>query len=120
MSNKTKKIASIIFLALPSLMLVMSGIMKIMGGEQIVTGLTKAGYGPYITVFGIAEIVFVMLLWIPKTYKIGFYFILSYLGGAAASEVAGGGFPMAMVLIALAWIGFYLKDQNNFEVVNAN
>ena len=116
MSNKAKKILSIIFLALPSLMLVMSGFMKITGGEQVVTGLTKAGYGPYISLFGIAEIIFVILLWIPQTHKIGFYFILSYLGGAAAVEVAGGVFPMAFILIALAWIGFFLKDKQNFVV----
>ena len=116
MSSKTQKILAIIFMALPSLILVMSGVMKIMGGEEVVTGLTKAGYGPYITIFGIAEIIFVILFWIPKTYKIGFYFILSYLGGAAAVEIAGGVFPNAMVIIALAWIGFYLKDKGNFVV----
>lgn len=114
MSSKTQKILAIIFMALPSLMLVMSGVMKIMGGEQVVTGLTKAGYGPYIKIFGIAEIVFVILFWIPKTYKIGFYFILSYLGGAAAVELSGGANPVAFALIALAWIGFYLKDKSNF------
>ncbi|WP_337042489.1 DoxX family protein [Emticicia sp. 17c] len=114
MSSKTQKILAIIFMALPSLMLVMSGIMKLTGGEQVVTGLTKAGYGPYIKIFGIAELVFVALFWIPKTYKIGFYLILSYLGGAAAVEVAGGANPVAFALIALTWIGFYLKDKTNF------
>ena len=116
MSSKTQKILAIIFMALPSFMLVMSGVMKIMGGEEVVTGLTKAGYGSYITLFGIAEILFVALFWIPKTYKIGFYFILSYLGGAAAVEVGGGVFPMALALIALTWIGVYLKDKSNFVV----
>ena len=79
MSSKVQKILAIIFMVIPSLMLIMSGVMKIMGGEQIIAGLTKAGYGPYIKIFGIAEILFVVLFWIPKTYKIGFYFILSYL-----------------------------------------
>lgn len=116
MSKKVQKILAIVFMAIPSLMLVMSGVMKIMGGEQVITGLTKAGYGPYITTFGIAEIIFVILFWIPKTYKIGFYFILSYLGGAAAAEISGGVFPMALMLIASAWVAFYLKDKSNFIV----
>ncbi|PLK43167.1 MULTISPECIES: DoxX family protein [unclassified Emticicia] len=116
MSNKTKKILSIIFLAIPSLLLLMSGVMKISGAEQVVTGLTKGGFGPYITAFGVAEIIFVILLWIPKTYKVGFYFILSYLGGAAAVELAGGQNPIAFGLIALAWIGFYFKSEENFIV----
>ncbi|MBA4851067.1 DoxX family protein [Emticicia sp. BO119] len=116
MSSKTQKILATILMAILSFMLVMSGVMKITGGEQVVTGLTKAGYGSYIKIFGIAEILFVALLWIPRTYKVGFYFILSYLGGAAAVEVAGGASPVAFALIALAWIGFYLKDRNNFVV----
>lgn len=116
MSSKTQKILAIIFMALPSFMLVMSGVMKIIGSEQVVAGMTKGGYGPYITIFGIAEIVFVILFWIPKTYKIGFYLIVSYLGGAAAVELGGGVNPVAFALIALTWVGFYLKDKSNFVV----
>ncbi|WP_259014243.1 hypothetical protein [Emticicia fluvialis] len=116
MSNKTKKILSIIFLAIPSFMLLVSGIMKITGAEQVVTALAKAGLGSYITAFGIAEVIFVILLWIPKTYKVGFYFILSYLGGAASIELAEGNNPIAFGLIALAWIGFFLKSEENFIV----
>ncbi len=116
MSSKTQKILAIIFMAIPSFMLIMSGVMKIIGSEQVVAGMTKGGYGPYITIFGIAEIVFVILFWIPKTYKIGFYLIASYLGGAAAVELGGGANPVAFALIALAWIGFYLKDKSNFVV----
>lgn len=120
MSNKVKKILSIIFLAIPSFVMVMSGAMKLSGAEKVVTGLTKAGFGSYISILGIAEIIFVILLWVPKTYKIGFYFILSYLGGAAAIEIAGGTNPMALAFIALAWIGFFLKDNQNFVVKNTN
>ena len=114
MSIKTKKILSLIFMILPSLLLVFSGFGKLTGNEEVVTGLTKIGFGPYITLLGIAELVFVGLFLFPKTYKIGFYFILSYLGGAAAIEVSGGSFPIAFILIALAWIGVYFKDEQNF------
>jgi len=59
MSNKTKKILSTILLVIPSLMVVFSGIMKLAGSEQIVTGLSKIGYGSLISILGIAELVFV-------------------------------------------------------------
>lgn len=117
MSNKTKKILSVILLAIPSLMVVFSGIMKLSGSEQIVAGLSKIGYGPLIGILGAAELIFVALLWIPKTWKVGFFFLLSYLGGAAAIEVSGGQNAVALVLIALLWAGVYFKD--NFMFVKA-
>jgi len=114
MSNKTRKILSIIFLAIPSLMVIMSGIMKLSGSEEIVTGLSKIGYGSLIGILGAAELVFVALLWIPKTWKVGFFLLLSYLGGAAAIEVSGGKGAVALVFITLLWIGAYLKDNFMF------
>ena len=41
MSTKTKRIISIVLMVIPSLMIVMSGIMKLIGAEQVVQGLTK-------------------------------------------------------------------------------
>lgn len=114
MSNKTRKILSIILLAIPSLMVVFSGIMKLSGSEQIVTGLSKIGYGSLISILGAAELIFVALLWIPQTWKLGFFFLLSYLGGAAAIEIMGGQGAVAFVLIALLWAGAYFKDNFMF------
>ena len=114
MTNKTKSILSIILLAIPSFMVVFSGIMKISGNENIVTGLSKIGYGSYISLLGIAELVFVALLWIPKTWKVGFLFLLSYLGGAAAIEVGQGKGSVALLFIALLWAGAYIKNKQLF------
>ncbi|MFT3705880.1 MAG: DoxX family protein [Agriterribacter sp.] len=116
MSNKTQKILSIILLAIPSAMVVLSGIMKLSHSEQVVTGLSKIGYGSLITTLGIAELVFVALLWIPKTWKIGFLLLLSYLGGAAAIEVMAGK-GMAFIFIALLWAGVYFKNSAMFTSV---
>ena len=113
MSSKTRKILSIVLLAIPSIMVVFSGVMKIAGSEQVVTGLSKIGYGSLITTLGIAELVFVALLWIPKTWKIGFLLLLSYLGGAAAIEVMAGK-GMALIFIALLWAGAYFKNSAMF------
>ena len=114
MSDKTRKIIALILILLPALLTVYSGFVKLSGAEMVVNGLTKMGYGPYIQLLGIAEIIFVVLLFIPKTYKLGFALLLSYWGGAAALEISTGQFPLAMVLIALTWIGIYLKDKKMF------
>lgn len=113
MSGKTKEILSIILLAIPSAMVLLSGVMKLSGSEQVVTGLSKIGYGPLISALGAAEIIFVALLWIPKTWKIGFLLLLSYLGGAAAIEVMGGK-GMAFIFIAFLWAGAYFKESSTF------
>ncbi|MBX3255130.1 MAG: DoxX family protein [Chitinophagaceae bacterium] len=114
MSNKTRSIIAIILMALPALMLTVSGIAKLSGSEAVVDGLTKMGFGPYIKLFGIAEIIFTVLFLVPATYKAGFFLILSYLGGAAAIEISTGKPPVALVLIALAWAGVFLRDKKNF------
>ena len=114
MSAKTKKIVAFIFILLPALLTAYSGFVKLSGNEMVVDGLTKMGYGSYIRLLGIAEIIFVVLLFIPKTYKLGFVLLLSYWGGAAALEVSTRQFPVALVLITFAWIGVYLKDRKMF------
>lgn len=114
MSAKTKRILSIILMIIPSLMLIMSGIMKVTGAQQIVTGLTKAGLGNLVTFIGVIELASVVLFLYPKTYKIGFLLLCSYLGGAMCIELAGGQPPMAAVFIAIIWISVFLRDKNMF------
>lgn len=112
MSAKTKRIISIILMIIPSLMLIMSGIMKLTGAEQVVTGLTKAGLGNLITFIGVIELLSVALFLYPKTYKIGFLLLCSYLGGAMCIELAGGQPPIAAVFIAIIWISVFLREKN--------
>ena len=114
MSTKAKKIISIVLMALPSLMLVMSGVMKLIAAPQIVEGMTKGGLGPYITLLGVVELISVILLWIPKTYKIGFLLLCGYLGGAMSIELASGQPPSAAIFLTILWIGVYLKDKLMF------
>lgn len=114
MTTKTIRIISIILMAIPSFMLVMSGVMKIAGSQQIVQGLTKGGLGSYITLFGIIELISVALFIYPKTYKIGFLLICCYLGGALSIELASGQPPMAAIFLTLIWISVYLKDKGMF------
>jgi hypothetical protein len=114
MSNKTTRILSIILMALPALMLAMSGFMKLSGAPQIVEGLGKAGLGSYIVLFGLIELVSVVLLWIPKTRRLAFLLICCYLGGALSIELAAHQPPMAALILAVLWTGIYLRDRSVF------
>ena len=114
MSAKTTRIISIILMVLPSLMLIMSGMMKLIGAEQIVTGLTKTGLGSYITLFGVIELISVALFLYPKTYKIGFLLICCYLGGALSIELASAQPPSAAIFLAIVWISVFLKNKFMF------
>ena len=111
MSTKTTRIISIILMVLPSLMLIMSAVMKLTGAEQVVTGLTKIGLGSYITLFGIIELIAVGLFLYPKTYKIGFLLICCYLGGALSIELATAQPPSAAIFLSIVWIAVFLKDK---------
>lgn len=114
MSTKTTRIISIILMVLPSLMLIMSAVIKLTGAEQVVTGLTKIGLGSYITLFGIIELIAVGLFLYPKTYKIGFLLICCYLGGALSIELATAQPPSAAIFLSIVWIAVFLKDKLMF------
>lgn len=114
MSEKTKRIISIVLMAIPSLMLTMSAIMKFSGAEEIVKGFSKSGLLPHLIWIGILELFSVILFVYPKTHKIGFLLLCSYLGGAMSIELASGQPPMAAVFIAVLWISVFLKDKLMF------
>lgn len=114
MSTKTTRIISIVLMALPSLMLIMSGIMKLTHAEPVVTGLTKAGLGSLITFIGILELLSVALFLYPKTYKVGFLLLTGYLGGALCIELAGAQPPTAAVILAVIWVSVFLKNKSMF------
>ena len=114
MTTKTKKIISIVLGAIPGAMVLMSGIMKLTLNPKMVEGLTQGGFGSYIQLFGAIEIVSLILFFIPKTKKIGFYLLLSYLGGAMSVELGHGVAPMSIPILILLWISFLLDDKQNF------
>lgn len=114
MKTKTTRIISVILMLIPSLMLIMSGIMKLSGAKAIVDGLGKAGLGNYIAFFGIIELISVGLFLYPKTYKTGFLLLCCYLGGALSIELASGQPPMASVFLVLLWVAVFLKNKTMF------
>jgi hypothetical protein len=116
MTDKTKRIISIILMAIPFLVLVMGGVMKLIGAEpeSVVQFLTKSGFGSYIKLLGITELVIAALLIYPKTIKIGFLLASCYLGGAFCLELSGGQPPVSTIFLAILWIGMFLRRKEMF------
>ena len=120
MNEKSKRIISIVLMAISSAMLVFSAIMKLTGSEQMVAGLTHAGLGNYIQLIGITELFAVALFLFPKTFKVGFLLVTSYLGGALSIELAAGQPPMAAVFLTIVWVSAYLRNKYLFVNRNVN
>jgi hypothetical protein len=117
MSDKIKKIISVVLMVIPSLMLVFSAIMKLSGAQQVVEAMKKGGLGNYVLLLGIIELASVMLYLIPKTSRVGFLMLCCYLGGALSIELATGQLPSAAIFLVLLWISEFLKNKSTFFVV---
>jgi len=113
---KAKKIASIALTVLPTLMMVFSSVLKFMAAPKVVDGLTQIGFLPYFPLPALAllEMTCAVLFLIPGTWRLGFFLVCSYLGGATAIEIAGHHPNVAPLLLTLIWIGVYLKDKSLF------
>jgi hypothetical protein len=113
---KAKKIISIVLMVLPALLMAFSAILKFAGAAQVVEGLTKVGFLPHFPLPALAllETACVMLLLIPKTWRIGFFLVCGYLGGATAVEIISSQPPTAPILLTLIWVGAYLRDKSLF------
>ncbi len=112
---KYKKIAITVYTVLITLMVVMSGVMKLSGLKEAVDTLTKVGVGDYINLLGIMEIVFAGLFLYPATRKLGVLFLTAYFAGAMATDLSHG-MPVfnAGFTLALVWIAAFLNDRSIF------
>lgn len=111
MTKKTRRIVSIVVGAVPAAMVLLSAVIKFTTRPA---GLVKAGFGPYITVFGVIEVISLFLFFYPKTNKIGFYLLCSYLGGAFATDLSMGNPPISAACLVLFWVSMFIKDKSNF------
>jgi hypothetical protein len=101
--------------ALPALMLLMDGIMKLVKPEFVVEATVKLGYPQEVIVpLGVVLSACAVLYLIPRTCGFGAILLTGYLGGAVASHVRAGdpaytvAFPI--VFAALLWGGLVLRD----------
>jgi hypothetical protein len=111
--GKKALLAGRVLSAIPALMLLLSGVFKLVGGAQMEKDWTRFGYPLAALVpIGITELICALLFAIPRTSVLGAVLMTGYLGGAVATHVRASdlAFPAPAILGALAWLGLYLRD----------
>jgi len=115
MKNKAKTVATRIFTALVTLILIMSAASKIAFVPQLVDIFSKIGLLSYIKILGITELLFLSIFLWRNTRKLGLLLLTGYFGGAMAVEMSHGTFFIApAAILALIWITAYLYDEKIF------
>ena len=100
---------------LPSLFLLVDGIMKLVKPEPVVEATVRLGYRESVIVgLGIVLLACTVLYVVPRTAVLGAILLTGYLGGAVATHVrvGEGAFPILFPAIvgAMLWGGLYLRD----------
>src|SRR5437879_13172492 len=89
--SKNQLWAGRIISALPALLLLFSGVMKLLKPAPVLQGLAHYGYPEsLIVVIGILEIACTLVYVIPRTSYVGAIFRPAYLGGTTASNMRAG------------------------------
>ncbi len=109
--SKSRKIAGYALSIIPSLMILMSGIMKIAGTEEMMQNMGKIpNIADIVSFIGSLEILCLLLFWIPKTSNIGFFLLASYGGGIIVAEIVSGAIPIAGIIVTtLFYLGTMLR-----------
>jgi len=108
--SKTRKITGLVLSILPSIMLVFSGIIKIIGSEQMLENMAKTNLNEYLLYIGVLEIICVIIFWTPKLSNLGFFLICSYCGGIITAEITAGRGPWLGIIVAtLFYVGTFLR-----------
>ena len=104
--------AGYIISALPVLMLIVSGAMKLVKSAPVVEGFVRFGYPVSLALgIGLVELACVAIYMIPKTSVFGAILLTGYLGGATATHLrTGDPFFAPIVLGVLVWGGLCLRD----------
>ncbi|MCA1826309.1 MAG: DoxX family protein [Myxococcales bacterium] len=101
--------------AVPVALLVLSGVLKLARGPDVVDAFThRFGFPASLIVpIGIIELLCTILYVIPQTAVLGAILVTGYFGGAIATEVRAGGSNWVGPLVfgILAWLGLYLREE---------
>ena len=110
--SKKRLWAGRIISALPVLMLLFSGAMKLIKPAFLVQEFVRLGYPESLALgIGILELSCTVVYVIPRTSIFGAILLTAYLGGATATHVRiGDPFFGPVVLGVLVWVGLYLRD----------
>lgn len=98
--------------AMSVLMLLFSGVMKLLKPTPVVEGMARLGYDERLALgLGLLEIACTIVYVMPRTSMLGAILLTGYLGGAVATHVrVGDPFFAPVILGMLIWVGLFLRD----------
>lgn len=109
--SKTRRIAGYTISIIPSLMIFMAGVMKVIGAEEMQANFAKIpNFSDKLLFIGVLEIILLVLYWTPKTMNIGFFLLCSFGGGIIVAEIVSGGMPIPGIMVStLFYVGTMLR-----------
>jgi DoxX-like protein len=104
---------------LASLVFLMSGTMKFVGGPQVEQGLTHLGLGNSMVItLGILELACLVIYLIPPTAVLGAILMTGYVGGIILTHWrVGDPVYLPIVLGLMIWLGLYLREPRLKELI---
>jgi uncharacterized membrane protein YphA (DoxX/SURF4 family) len=98
--------------ALPVLLLLMSGVMKLARPVAVVEGFKHLGLPEYLIIpIGILELACTIIYLIPRTFVLGAILLTGFLGGAILTHLRVGEAPFAHVVFGVfIWGGLFLRE----------
>ena len=99
--------------ALPTLLLLFSGVMKLVKPPSVMEGFVRLGYDESLALgIGLVELVCTILYLVPRTSVLGAILLTGYLGGATATHLRiGEPYYAAVLLGVLVWGGLFLREE---------
>lgn len=98
--------------ALPVLLLLFSGMMKLMKPPSVMEGFVRLGYPESLALgIGIVELACVAIYLVPRTSVLGAILLTGYLGGATATHLRIGEPVFAPIILGtMIWAGLFFRD----------
>lgn len=117
--SKKMRWAGRIISALPVLLLLVSGTMKLIKPAPVVEMFARLGYPESLVLWiGILELACTAVYLIPRTSVLGAILLTAHLGGATATHVRiGDPFVVPVVCGVLVWAGLFLREDRLRELV---
>lgn len=118
MKSKTNKILKWAPSILVTTIIAAGAIMKLTRQPEIVQALSKAALLPYMSILGIAELLFVTLFLWSRSLRLAIFLLTGYFGGAMAVELSQHTlFIMPALILAMIWMAAWLRDKTLFSAI---
>lgn len=104
---------------LTSLLFLMSGVMKFIGGPEVLKGLEHFGMSQSMMVpLGVLELTCMIIYLIPITSVLGAILMTGYVGGIIVTHWrVGDPLYLPIVLGLMIWLGLYLREPRLEELI---